>query len=813
MTHFVTKTRCFAIACRPARYRPAVLAVLVFVAISGYLHGEDKKPKDSAPPPAAAQLETRHSPGQDSTPTGRLSDRIQSVGPDTYILLDAEGRPQPVPGMTYEDFLAAWKKLNHAITPESQPRFTIESIKIDGRTQRQRAELKFQAVIRLITDDSVNVPLGLVGAILQGVPHFGKPEAGGPNAAIDRPTPEKESRNEYLDFDPQHGGFVAHMNGKANERRLLSFDLIVPLLRDGEETTLPLNCPRSVSSSLALVVDSPIAEARTNTGAVITKQAAAEGGSRIEVAGPAGQFRLTWQAANHDSASVVSVLNAVGAIHVAIDGRGVRSDARLSVRSFGGTFDQFRVRLPRGAKLIRDPAATGSQDPKFRISEEAKSASAATTIGDETGQVILVELKEKQQGPVVVDISTEQSISDMNRPLDLAGFEVLGAVRQYGDIALNVASDWQARWTIGRDIRQVDPADLESSLQRSDLTAAFQYDGQPWSLDVRISPRPSRVHVTPKYEMELLPEEARLTVRLAYQNFGARAFEFRVETDGWEMSGEPLESGGLVDQDRVTVTPDGTLVLPLAQASSRKAEVLFSLRRTLDRDASLLQLPLPVPVADSVGTGELTVRVPADSEILPDLANSTGLAAAPAPAAVGASEAATELHFRCLLPNSVFVASRANRRREITAQPTAQIEIGPDSAKIDQRIDYVVRYEPIKELLFDANGDLPIDEDGFEIALLSSSGGTSDSAEQRTPLHVELISNDDELSAAGTRRLRAVLPQAQLGKFVVGIRYRIARPQAPRPAAFCPCRCSHQSTDRSRPSGLLSQPRAVCPSR
>ena len=38
---------------------------------------------------------------------------IQYVGPDTYILLDAQGRPQPVPGMTYEDFLAAWKKLNN----------------------------------------------------------------------------------------------------------------------------------------------------------------------------------------------------------------------------------------------------------------------------------------------------------------------------------------------------------------------------------------------------------------------------------------------------------------------------------------------------------------------------------------------------------------------------------------------------------------------------------------------------------------------------------------------------------------------------
>ena len=58
----------------------------------------------------------------------------------------------------------------------------------------------------------------------------------------------------------------------------------------------------------------------------------------------------------------------------------------------------------------------------------------------------------------------------------------------------------------------------------TDLTAAFQYDRQPWSLAVNVSPRQSRVHVTPQYDLELLPEEARLNVRLAYQNFGARAF-------------------------------------------------------------------------------------------------------------------------------------------------------------------------------------------------------------------------------------------------------------------------------------------------
>jgi hypothetical protein len=702
---------------------------------------------------------------------------IQYVGPDTYILLDAQGRPQPVPGMTYEDFLAAWKKLNNPAIADSQPRFTIESIKIDGQTRGQRAELKFDVTIHLLADGAANVPLGLVGSILQGEPRFDKPDAKPQAAAAESTPPKGKPNDEYLEFDPQRGGFVAHVAGTAGERRALSFNLIAPLVRDGAETTLALSCPRATSSSLALTVDTPVTEARTSTGTVTSKKSVPEGSTHIDVAGLSGQFRLTWQSATTETASITSVLNAVGAIRVTIDGRGVRSDARLTVRSFGGAFDQFRIRLPRGAKLIRDPAAAGSQDPKYRISEEPLPPGPAKP-AENAGQIVLVELKEKQQGPVVVDLSTEQPGHDVSQAIELAGFEVLGAVRQFGDIALNVANDWQARWNIGHDIRQVDATELDNSLQRTDLTAAFQYDRQPWSLAVHVAPRQSRVHVTPQYDLELLPEEARLTVRLAYQNFGARTYKFLIEIDGWELSGEPVESGGLVDQDNIAVSPTGTLTLPFAQASSRKAEVAFSLRHALDRDASTIKLPLPLPLADSVATGDLTVHSPADTELLPDLAHSTGLAASPAKETTAQPDpdAPAELHFRSLLPNAVFVASRTNRSREESAQITAKVEIAPDSTQVDERIDYQVRFEPIKELILEAPNDFPINEEGVEIALLMPGNGKAEPAEQRTPLHFEGVADEGELAASGTHHIRATLPQPRVGKFAISAHYQIAGP-------------------------------------
>ncbi len=711
--------------------------------------------------------------GEPHRPTGV----IEYVGPDTYILLDAQGRPQPVPGMTYEDFLAAWKKLNQPATSEKNPRFTIESIKIGGETHGQRAELRLDFAIHLLADGAVEVPLGLVGAILQEDPQFGSPEKKSPEATNQSAPGKEKSVNRFIDFDPERGGFIARTSGAVGERQHISLKLIVPLERDGAETTLPLNLPRSTSSTLALTIDTPFTEARATSGAVVSQKSTTDGGTIVEVAGPAAQFRLTWQAANSDKASITSVLNAVGAIDVTIDGRGVRSDAKLSVRSFGGAFDQFRVRLPRGAKLIRDPASASNHTPDYRITEESNAAGAGKA-GDPPGQTVLIELKEKQQGPVVIDLSTEQPGHDESQAIEVSGFEVLGAVRQYGDIALHVGNDWQARWNIGRDVRQVDPNEIDASLQRSDLTAAFQYDRQPWSLELRVSPRQSRIHVTPQYKLELLPDEARLTVRLSYQNFGARAFRYQVETHGWERSGEPVESGGLVDQDGITDSPKGLLTLPLTQSTSRKAEIAFSLKRSLDRNATSIQLPLPVPLADSVATGEVSVRTPAEIELLPDLARSTGLVAAPAREVPGSADpdAPTELQFRSLSPAAVFVANRINRSRDESAQVTAQLDIVGDAVQVNEEIEYVVRYEPIKELILEVPSDFPLDIEEAEISLLAANSKAI-GKQPGTPLHVDQISDEEGSEDIETHRVRVTLPQPHIGKFKIAIRYQIDRAQ------------------------------------
>ena len=129
----------------------AIAAAVLFVFGRGVSHAE--------PPPP-------HEPPKVEGP-------IEYVGPDTYILLDAEGRPQPVLGMTYDEFVAAWKKLQNVEAGVARAavhdRRTARS---RGRAKDDRAELHVEVTVRCASAGPIRVPLGMANAILKEQPRW-----------------------------------------------------------------------------------------------------------------------------------------------------------------------------------------------------------------------------------------------------------------------------------------------------------------------------------------------------------------------------------------------------------------------------------------------------------------------------------------------------------------------------------------------------------------------------------------------------------------------------------------------------------------
>jgi len=183
----------------------------------------------------------------------------------------------------------------------------------------------------------------------------------------------------------------------------------------------------------------------------------------------------------------------------------------------------------------------------------------------------------------------------------------------------------------------------------------------------------------------------------------------------------------------------------------------------------------------------LVVKHATDINLLPDLANSLGLVPASfaEPTAPAATEELPAHRFRLTSPDAVFAADRFSRASEVSTESTAEFVFEPFDVRVEQRIQYVVRYEPIKELIFDVPDELALDVENLQI--FAKPQGYQDETggdEPELPLSMDSpMGTGEKMGPFETRRMRATLPNPRLGRFAVQIRYRLPQQNGRNPDA------------------------------
>jgi len=750
------------------------VAAIVWLAVTAVGVSQESEPVPAEPPKT------------ESAPViPRVTEPLAPVGPDTFILLDEQGRPQPILGMTYEEFTAAWKKLRELEGADREPTYIIKSLNAEGRLEAETAILEVRMEIELKSTGLTEVPLGFRGAILSN---------------LDSLDPTIQ-----LSYDESRGGYIAWARGGDKKTLHLSLPLELPLNRDGNRHALQLNVPRALVNKLVLDTPEKIVSPAVTEGAVVRLADRGNEGSRLTVTGLVGDVALSWQAPGTEATDLGTVLSATGQLVTSVDGRSARTEANLRVESFGGKFQQFRLRLPPGAQLVGQeaPEVNGNQ-PDYKLSPVTTTSQPTEERVGQRGQIWIVEFAEPTLGPVEVRLATEQAIglSRADAPTELAGFEVLGAVRQFGELALRVDPNWQLRWNQVNGGRQINVEELDQDFPAEPALLGFQYYQQPWSLPVEVRPRDTRISVSPKYRLELTPEEARLKVTLQYQLAGAQEMRFLVKLAGWEVTADPIEPTRLIDGNNIKVfsassleeigspppidaenleTKRGgpkndynVLELPLTQAASRRLEITFQARRAMPAPGSKIDFPLPTPIADSIGTGELVVWADPSLLVTPSTAQ-TGLAARPLvgdaelPIEAGLVQVASYRSFLDqLLERLAFSAEVTPRSGELQATIESHVDVGSQLTQVEHTILFESKYRPVSQVTLSMPVQLAQDPT-LRITLLPGNGAPGTAAEG-TPIEVRPAVSDttfgDELVDVAIP-----LPQPRLGRFRVRVDY------------------------------------------
>ena len=526
----------------------------------------------------------------------------------------------------------------------------------------------------------------------------------------------------------------------------MTLKLLAPLVSVGGESQLKLALPRSPLSQLKLEVATDRALARVSDGSELLKAQPLAGGKTLLTAlRIGGDFEIDWHASEGHVAAVPTVLEATGAMFVRIDGHSVNTEAKLTVRSFGGQFDRFQLRLPPAAELV------GANQPGVQL---------VPVEGQELGgQLIEVKLARKTAGPVELRLVTERphNLARGDELLELAGFQVLSAVRQWGHLAVQVVGDWQVIWGPRQNARQVD--ELPEGLRRDDLTAGFEYYVQPFSLTARVVPQKTRTNVESEFVALVGAHQVQLQGKCKYTVRGAKLRAVELDLAGWEL--DEIGPPGLFNLDAATPGENGPRSIPLSQPTAGQFELVFKAHQAIDPGEKNVSFELPRPQADTPHQVLLAV-VPADNvELLADPEATIGLSSqAVKPSLKLPDRQQDPLFYRSEGPQARFTAALVVHSQSIAVDVQGTVQVDEHDVDVEQRFVYQIAYEPIESLELHVPRSLPLDAltatlDGQRLTLSAARGNPAP-------------------DAGDALLVRLPLPSPRIGRCELKLDYRLA---------------------------------------
>ncbi|GAB6186598.1 hypothetical protein JCM17478_21000 [Thermopirellula anaerolimosa] len=699
--------------------------------------GSAENPEGTSPPPQPATPPTP--PPRTGPPiTGPV---VQEAQPEQIYIRDADGNLKLMLGWTMEQFEQLVRIRDGLVQTDSTPRFVINEIQLTGKTEGAVARLTAVISLRVKDAETVRVPLRMGEAVPLSPPEY---QGGGEMWII-----------------PNRPGwdYTAYLRGDPAQDHVIRLELLVPVEDLGNERGLSLSLPDAAVSRLQLdIPESPLLATNRGGSGILQVDSLPAGGSRLELVGLGPALKIAWQEDRSKQAEGGTAVEVDGETLVRFGSGKVAFDARLSVKTYGGPLERIVVKLPPECDLVTADGVSTA----FRVMQGAQANGAAG------GKVVELAAERPVTGPVEIRLTAQRPASEADSPVPLAGFEVLGAVRQTGRIGLVVPNDLLLLWGNSQGVRQVEPKRLVGGAEAS---FAFEYFGFPFDLSVTPVPRRSHVTVTPRYRLEVGAARTDAEVNLSYEVRGAESSSFAVELYDWVL--DEIVPSSVIPPEGI-IEKDGVTTFSLQQRVMGKLEVTLKLHRDHRSDEQPLKLSLPSPRADVVVPAELVVIPATNVQWTPRPSECVGLTSL-VTGGNGDRGKSAQL-FRVQKNPAVLVADWKTHAQEVRAQISTHITVEADRANIEQQIRFQVAYEPRTQpwrlavpasvptaglsVLLDRRR-IPLDSSTVIARGDATPTGADGSEDQATPATV----------------IEIPLPAAVLGDSGVSLQYTVALPQ------------------------------------
>ncbi|MCA9142545.1 MAG: hypothetical protein KDB05_07150 [Planctomycetales bacterium] len=594
-----------------------------------------------------------------------------------FRLEDENGNLVAVPGFTLEKFLELLAVQNRLKDQQAAPpKVTFTgSIELNGQVNLKQQFARLDVTFRIRLTPRVQaegeawtaIPLRLDSAFLDV-------------GAIEH----KEEGEIYVTRD--EASYVCWLRAAPDSTHTIRVPIKVPVRRTGQQDSFSLTLP-NMATSMTLTVDDAMIDAFSPSGRSNVSQETVDDATIITVEGGGGELDIAWQ--RHDTIAP-HALEATSATTVHVHGNLIWSEAQLKVRSRAEPIDSFIARLPEGMEL------TSTSDANFQISLLPSSDGAAPQ------RVLVKRLAGPTRGLIETHLEATfppLAVESQLRTVQLAGYSVEDAVREWGSVDVVLDGSWLPSWQAGQFVQRV--AVVEDPARQPPIAARFLYDRQPYSLRLELRPKKTPVAFETTYVVDVSDTEVKLDARINYSTSNAKTDSLSFKMPGWTVD-------AVTPPDALTkpfsFDDQGVLTLPI-NADATEIDLHVLAHRAIEQSDIAISFDLPRPTeSDLLPDTTLIVLASDNVELTPELGAMKWLIQETRTSTLDLpTRMSAPLLFREELSAEVpeaahFAASWRVRPRETTVIVASEAAKVGDMLQVHQTFLATVAYAPLAEL-------------------------------------------------------------------------------------------------------------------
>ena len=525
--------------------------------------------------------------------------------------------------------------------------------------------------------------------------------------------------------------------------------------------------PAALSSQVQLVVPQPHAVVmQTKGGSLLQTLPSDEQTTLFVFQGTQSDFEVQWYEKQNVPVPQRAVLQVEdGRVIANVSPTGVMFDATIPVKSSGGTFDSFSLRLPRGA--VYRPIQSG-ETTEYQVEVMNPGRAGQDDPSSPVSQVLLFRLSQPTEGPVLVRFHAETSLSQsLDGLFEVGGFEVIGAEKQFGRLSVIVPPETHLRRQ--NESRSIRPSIDTAMIETEGIVTEFEYYEQPCSLLVQAVPQATRVNLEPEYQIEIQRNRAVLKAKLSYTILGS-CNQLSVNMNGWRLTS--LEPGYLIHVDEQPLLENGSVIITLREPVGKNVELIMRAERDFDSDEGFVHFPFPVPEADFIQPAFVAV-IPADHIELSDDESrpivgmsQKSLRSTPLQMELPASQQGALVYQMDHPARAEFCAKLRLHQKKMTVTSHTELTLQSGDPVI-QTLDFTVEYERVSLLTLAVPSELD-DQEDLRVLFESRELKLFDVIESDMTNPEERLSSTDSVVL---KQLR--LPDAFIGSFQLTLEFKL----------------------------------------